>query len=120
MSKLSEAALATILKIMARNQSALQELAKGVTKLADEKEPQIVQIPNNSGEINKIDENYAAIVESLAANTQQLVKLTESLLFTKKPEKPGARPALSEWTFEIERDTSGFIKAVDAKPKRLN
>ena len=97
-----EAILASIMVMLAKNQKfikdtqdAILELTKGISK----RKPDVINIQASED-----------ILKALEKNALQIEKTLKIM---------AAKPMVQEWHFEVDRDTSGFIRSVDASPKKV-
>ena len=95
---------------MLREASSSPEVSEALMKaLADiaQRKPDIVKV--SSGDI-AITKDMAQVLKALEKNALQIEKTLKIM---------AAKPMVQEWRFEVERDTSGFIRSVDASPKKV-
>ena len=91
-----EVLVATLIDITETNQKAMEEVSKALTAFS--KKPTVVEAPKIT--VEKLD---LKPLEKALAKKQPVTIL--------KADPP-------EWEFEVERDMSGFIRKVEAKPKK--
>ena len=103
-------ALAKLLKKASEDSSVnTEKLIKELTKMSQPSAP-VVNIPAAKAPVVNVKvekPDLTSVAKAVDASTNQMEILRKALLNRNK-----------EWTFEIDRDTSGFIRSIDATPKK--
>ena len=88
--------VAALIGVVAKNQKFLAETQKSMNKL-------VIALEKQKAPVVKVEKLDLKPLEKALAKKQPVTIL--------KADPP-------EWEFEVERDMSGFIRKVDAKPKK--